>query len=162
MKKIWISIAIMLSCMMTACNVDRDTRLAIVDALKEESIISDTYQFEESYTKKFISYVIDISVYDVYKNDQGDRIVIQLSIWNSSNSHDADYQVSIYDVTEIRDEIDYVDEEEVQNMSQFYVYGDRYSLDAKYRLSLHQKYYAKKKSSLFRGEYYSFEMIDDN
>ncbi len=162
MKKVWLCFAIVLTCMTSACSVDRDTRLTIVDALKEASIIDDAYQFEESYTKKYISYLIDISIYDVYKDGEGGRIAIQLSAWNGSDPHDADYQVSIYEVSEIQSEIDYVDEEEVLNLSQYYVYGDRYSPDAKYQLTLYQKYYATKNSSLFRGEYYSFERDEED
>ena len=127
MKKIGIAwIFALFVCLLTGCSVDQDTRMTIIDSLKEEEILDANATFVESFSKKYISYLISISVYDVYEDDQGNLTVLQISSCEGSYACDADYEISIYDVTKVYEDIRYIDEDELGTQSLYYIFAVLY------------------------------------
>ena len=161
MKKIGIAwIFALFVCLLTGCSVDQDTRMTIIDSLKEEEILDANATFVESFSKKYISYLISISVYDVYEDDQGNLTVLQLSSCEGSYACDADYEISIYDVTKVYEDIRYIDEDELGTQSLYYIFDDCYTLDPKYQLTLRATYQARQESSWWGKTYYTLEKVE--
>lgn len=161
MKKIGIAwIFALFVCLLTGCSVDQDTRMTIIDSLKEEEILDANATFVESFSKKYISYLISISVYDVYEDDQGNLTVLQISSCEGSYACDADYEVSIYDVTKVYEDIRYIDEDELGTQSLYYIFDDCYTLDPKYQLTLRATYQARQESSWWGKTYYTLEKVE--
>lgn len=161
MKKIGIAwIFALFVCLLTGCSVDQDTRMTIIDSLKEEEILDANATFVESFTKKYISYLISISVYDVYEDDQGNLTVLQISSCEGSYACDADYEISIYDVTKVYEDIRYIDEDELGTQSLYYIFDDCYTLEPKYQLTLRATYQARQESSWWGKTYYTLEKVE--
>lgn len=147
-------------CLLTGCSVDQDTRMTIIDSLKEEEILDANATFVESFSKKYISYLISISVYDVYEDDQGNLTVLQISSCEGSFACDADYEISIYDVTKVYEDIRYIDEDELGTQSLYYIFDDCYTLEPKYQLTLRATYQARQESSWWGKTYYTLEKVE--
>lgn len=161
MKKIGIAwIFALFVCLLTGCRVDQDTRMTIIDSLKEEEILDANATFVESFSKKYISYLISISVYDVYEDDQGNLTVLQISSCEGSYACDADYEISIYDVTKVYEDIRYIDEDELGTQSLYYIFDDCYTLEPKYQLTLRATYQARQESSWWGKTYYTLEKVE--
>lgn len=161
MKKIGIAwIFALFVCLLTGCSVDQDTRMTIIDSLKEEEILDANATFVESFSKKYISYLISISVYDVYEDDQGNLTVLQISSCEGSYACDADYEISIYDVTKVYEDIRYIDEDELGTQSLYYIFDDCYTLEPKYQLTLRATYQARQESSWWGKTYYTLEKVE--
>ena len=161
MKKIGIAwIFALFVCLLTGCSVDQDTRMTIIDSLKEEEILDANATFVESFSKKYISYLISISVYDVYEDDQGKLTVLQISSCEGSYACDADYEISIYDVTKVYEDIRYIDEDELGTQSLYYIFDDCYTLEPKYQLTLRATYQARQESSWWGKTYYTLEKVE--
>ena len=161
MKKIGIAwIFSLFVCLLTGCSVDQDTRMTIIDSLKEEEILDANATFVESFSKKYISYLISISVYDVYEDDQGNLTVLQISSCEGSYACDADYEISIYDVTKVYEDIRYIDEDELGTQSLYYIFDDCYTLEPKYQLTLRATYQARQESSWGGKTYYTLEKVE--
>lgn len=161
MKKIGIAwIFALFVCLLTGCSVDQDTRMTIIDSLKEEEILDANATFVESFSKKYISYLISISVYDVYEDDQGNLTVLQISSCEGSYACDADYKISIYDVTKVYEDIRYIDEDELGTQSLYYIFDDCYTLEPKYQLTLRATYQARQESSWWGKTYYTLEKVE--
>lgn len=161
MKKIGIAwIFALFVCLLTGCSVDQDTRMTIIDSLKEEEILDANATFVESFSKKYISYLISISVYDVYEDDRGNLTVLQISSCEGSYACDADYEISIYDVTKVYEDIRYIDEDELGTQSLYYIFDDCYTLEPKYQLTLRATYQARQESSWWGKTYYTLEKVE--
>lgn len=134
--------------------------MTIIDSLKEEEILDANATFVESFSKKYISYLISISVYDVYEDDQGNLTVLQISSCEGSYACDADYEISIYDVTKVYEDIRYIDEDELGTQSLYYIFDDCYTLEPKYQLTLRATYQARQESSWWGKTYYTLEKVE--
>ncbi len=159
MKKVLIClIGIIALIGMTGCDASRDTSESIFSSLKKEKIVDKNLEFVETVTSKTISFVIDSNTYYIYRDSKNNFVAIQYSSCNGDYTCNADYKVSVYNAT-LNEEIIYIDEEEIGGKEYYYIFDDKYAENNKYNLTLTKEYLVTEKSKLFKGKYYSLELL---
>ena len=144
----------------TGCNASKDSSDVIFNSLKSEKIIDKNLEFVETVTSKNISFLINSTTYYIYKTSNNNFVAISYSSCNGDYTCDADYKVSIYDATSNEEEIIYIDEEDIGEKENYYIFDNKYSENNKYNLTNKNDYFATEKQALFKGKYYSFELAN--
>lgn len=161
MKKILICLLSIIALTgMTGCDASKDTSDVILNSLKNEKIIDKNLEFVETVTSKNISFVISSTTYHIYKKSNNNFVAIQYSSCNGNYTCDADYKVSIYDASLTDDDIIYIDKNDISGEESYYIFDNKYSKNNKYNLTLTKEYLATEKSALFKGKYYSLELVN--
>lgn len=161
MKKILICLLSIIALTgMTGYDASKDTSDVILNSLKNEKIIDKNLEFVETVTSKNISFVISSTTYHIYKKSNNNFVAIQYSSCNGNYTCDADYKVSIYDASLTDDDIIYIDKNDISGEESYYIFDNKYSKNNKYNLTLTKEYLATEKSALFKGKYYSLELVN--
>lgn len=142
---------------------NREDRLIIFDTLKNEKIIPESMKQIDvmSYYHWPLEWC-ERNDYYIYQGDNSEIIAIEYGSRQRMFS-DYDNWVIVYFDVDVNDDINYINSKNAEcgGSQSYYRYQDgSYTDDRKYEFSTMKKYHATRKSSLFKGDYYTLESAE--
>lgn len=165
MRKIILSVLCLFSIFVLAgCESNQEDKAKIFAALKSEKIISDSMEQIDiiSYNRWLLEWCKTDNYY-IYKDKDSKMIAIKYENNRYLKNSEFDHLVIIYfDVTINNDAKNISSEEAIcDSEHSYYKYqNDEYTDNSRYEFRTRKEYHATKKSSLFKGKYYSLELAE--
>ena len=168
--KIWlivggiiIGIIIILIILLGLRRDNREDRLIIFDALKNEKIIPGNMKQIDvmSYYHWPLEWC-ERNDYYIYQGDNSEIIAIEYGGRRRMFS-DYDNRVIVYFDVDVNDDINYINSENAEcgGGHSYYRYQDgKYTDDRKYEFGTMKEYHATRESSFFKGDYYTLELAN--
>ncbi len=159
-KKLLVIFCLFSVFLLVGCESSKGDRSKIVDALKNEKIISDSMEQIDVVSYKHWSLEwCETDNYYIYRDKDLKTIAIKYE-QNTSKDSKYDHLVTIYYGVIINNDVSLINSEAATCDSghSYYKYQNgEYTDDNRYEFSMKKEYYATEKSALFTGKYYSLE-----
>lgn len=157
-----LSLLICILCL-CGCESNQKDRDKLFYTLKKEKIIPDSMEQidVQSYTYNALEWC-ETDNYYIYKDKDSKMIAITYDKHTPTKEENYNHVITIYNDVTINDDVKNISDEEVnQGCEQpYYEYQNgEFSETNRYELGSKKEYHAIKKSSLFKGKYYTIEAV---